>query len=37
MIQMIGSSDENCLYPNQIRGKLCGRYLTPLVNGNDCK
>ncbi len=37
MIQMIGSSDENCLFPKQIRGKLCGGYLTHLVNGNDCK
>jgi hypothetical protein len=25
------------LRPKQIRGKLCGGYLTLLVNGNDCK
>jgi hypothetical protein len=37
MIQMIGLSDENFLNPKQIRGKLCGGHLTPLVNGNDFK
>jgi hypothetical protein len=37
IIQMIGWSDESCLCPKLIRGKLCGGFLGPLVHGNDCK